>query len=51
MVDGVLTFRVGDHTYSLNAGDSLHFSGQVPHSWTNETSGPVRAIWIALRNG
>ena len=32
-------------------GDSLHFSGQVPHYWTNETDVPARAIWMALRNG
>jgi transcriptional regulator with XRE-family HTH domain len=51
VVEGVLTFRVGDHTYALNAGDSLHFSGQVPHYWTNATDSPARAIWIALRNG
>jgi transcriptional regulator with XRE-family HTH domain len=51
VTEGVLTFRVGDHTYTLDAGDSLHFSGQVPHYWTNETDLPARAIWIALRNG
>jgi transcriptional regulator with XRE-family HTH domain len=51
VVDGVLTFRVGEHTYPLAAGDSLHFGGQVPHHWSNETGRPARAIWIALRNG
>lgn len=51
VVEGVLTFRVGERSYSLAAGDSLHFSGLVPHYWTNETDLPARAIWIALRNG
>jgi transcriptional regulator with XRE-family HTH domain len=51
VVEGVLTFRVGDHTYPLHPGDSLHFGGQVPHHWANETGSPARAIWIALRNG
>jgi transcriptional regulator with XRE-family HTH domain len=50
VLDGILTFRVGDRTYALNAGDSLHFGGQVPHFWANETDRPARAIWIALRN-
>jgi transcriptional regulator with XRE-family HTH domain len=51
VIEGVLTFQVGDHTYPLDAGDSLHFGGQVPHHWANETDRPARAIWIALRNG
>jgi transcriptional regulator with XRE-family HTH domain len=51
VIEGLLTFRVGEQTYSLDPGDSLHFSGQVPHYWTNETDVPARAIWMALRNG
>lgn len=51
VTDGVLTFRVGEHTYPLAEGDSLHFAGDVPHRWANETDRPARAIWIALRNG
>jgi transcriptional regulator with XRE-family HTH domain len=51
VIEGVLTFRVGDHSYPLSPGDSLHFGGQVPHYWANETKRPVRAVWIALRNG
>ena len=51
VLEGVLTFRVGDRTYRLAAGDSLHFGGQVPHYWANETDRPAQAVWIALRNG
>ncbi|MEU7895763.1 cupin domain-containing protein [Nonomuraea sp. NPDC049152] len=51
VTEGTLTFRVGDQTYPLSEGDSLHFSGEVPHRWANEIDRPARAIWIALRNG
>jgi len=51
VVEGTLTFRVGDQEYPLGAGDSLHFGGQVPHHWANESAKPARAIWVALRNG
>lgn len=51
VTEGVLTFRVGDQTYPLRVGDSLHFGGQVPHYWANETRRPAKAIWVALRNG
>jgi transcriptional regulator with XRE-family HTH domain len=51
VVEGVLTFTVGDNAYPLGVGDSLHFGGQVPHHWANETKRPARAIWVALRNG
>jgi quercetin dioxygenase-like cupin family protein len=51
VVEGTLTFRVGDTEYPLGAGDSLHFGGQVPHHWANESAKPAKAIWVALRNG
>ncbi|MFD1935709.1 MULTISPECIES: helix-turn-helix domain-containing protein [Nonomuraea] len=51
VTEGTLTFQVGDQTFSLSAGDSLHFSGEVPHRWANDGDHPAKAIWIALRNG
>jgi transcriptional regulator with XRE-family HTH domain len=51
VVEGLLTFRVGDGEYELGEGDSLHFSGDVPHHWGNVTRRPARAVWMALRNG
>lgn len=47
---GELTFEVGTETYTLAAGDSLHFSGQVPHRWSNRGTVPAVAVWVALRN-
>jgi transcriptional regulator with XRE-family HTH domain len=33
---GRLAVRVGDDTYTLGAGDALHFKANLPHSWRNE---------------
>jgi transcriptional regulator with XRE-family HTH domain len=51
VIEGVLTFEVGEHTYTLGEGDTLHFGGEVPHHWRNEAKRPARAIWVALRGG
>src|SRR6266540_2180261 len=51
VTEGALTFQVGGNTYRLGKGDSLHFGGQMPHHWANEGKHPVKAIWVALRNG
>ena len=29
----------------MNAGDSLHFRGNRPHSWSNHTDQPARLLW------
>jgi transcriptional regulator with XRE-family HTH domain len=50
VTDGELTFEVGETTYTLRPGDSLHFSGSVPHSWSNRSTKNAVAVWIALRN-
>jgi transcriptional regulator with XRE-family HTH domain len=50
VLEGDLTFDVGEACFMLGAGDSLHFGGEIPHHWANTTRRPVRAIWMALRN-
>jgi transcriptional regulator with XRE-family HTH domain len=50
VTDGTFTFTVGEHEFVLGAGDSLHFSGAVPHQWANRTRRRVTAIWVALRD-
>jgi quercetin dioxygenase-like cupin family protein len=51
VTEGVLRFDVGDEAYRLGKGDSLHFGGQVPHHWENDTKRPAKAVWVALRAG
>ncbi|MFO7276663.1 MAG: XRE family transcriptional regulator [Pseudomonadota bacterium] len=42
MLQGKLEYRHGKHTYLLEPGDSLTFSGQVPH-------GPERLLKLPIR--
>ena len=46
---GEVLFQVGNHDYILKAGDSLHFSGEIPHHWENPSNKPSELIWIVLR--
>ncbi len=48
---GEAQFTVGETLYRLKAGDSLHFSGDLPHSWRNTGRTAAELVWIALRNG
>ena len=50
-LEGELEFVVGEQVHVLGAGDSLHFSGSVPHRWCNQGRVPAVAVWVALRNG
>ena len=46
-VEGRITLACGDHVVLLDAGDSCHFDGRVPHSIENAGDVPAR-IFIAL---
>ena len=49
IVSGEACFYIGDKEYRLTPGDSLHFSGEVPHRWANLTEEPVELFWVVLR--
>ncbi len=51
VVRGRAEFTVGEQVFLLAAGDSLHFSGDMPHHWQNTGNEPAELVWIALRNG
>jgi transcriptional regulator with XRE-family HTH domain len=48
---GQVRFRVGAEEYLMSEGDSLHFSGDVPHYWENAGKKTAEVVWVALRNG
>jgi transcriptional regulator with XRE-family HTH domain len=48
---GQVRFQVGSQDYVLSEGDSLHFSGDVPHQWENASKRTAEVVWVALRNG
>jgi transcriptional regulator with XRE-family HTH domain len=45
VLEGTITQRLDGEEMALSAGDSLHFRGNRPHSWSNDTARPVRLLW------
>lgn len=45
VLEGSITQRLDDDEMVMNAGDSLHFRGNRPHSWSNPTDQPARLLW------
>lgn len=45
ILDGSITQRLDGEEMVMNAGDSLHFRGNRPHSWSNHTDQPARLLW------
>jgi transcriptional regulator with XRE-family HTH domain len=46
-VEGRISITCGDHVVMLEAGDSCHFDGRVPHAIENVSDEPAR-LYIAL---
>lgn len=51
VLSGEVVFRIGERDFHLKPGDSLHYSGLVPHHWENASKKPAELIWMVLRNG
>lgn len=45
MPEGSITQRVDDVEMTMSAGDSLHFRGNRPHAWWNDSNAPARMLW------
>lgn len=45
MLEGQITQRVDDVEMTISAGDSLHFRGNRPHAWWNDSGKPARMLW------
>ena len=45
ILGGSITERLDDEEVILHAGDSMHFRGNRPHSWSNHTRVPARVLW------
>jgi transcriptional regulator with XRE-family HTH domain len=48
LLEGSLTYRHGDETYMLKAGDSLTFSGEVPHGPEKLIKTPIRMLSVII---
>jgi transcriptional regulator with XRE-family HTH domain len=45
VLKGRLTVTVGEETFVLEAGDSIHYQALQPHSWRNEEDEECIAVW------
>jgi transcriptional regulator with XRE-family HTH domain len=45
ILEGSITQRLDGEEMVMGAGDSLHFRGNRPHSWSNHTTAPARLLW------
>ena len=45
VLEGSITQRLDNEEMVMSAGDSLHFRGNRPHSWSNHTDQPARLLW------
>ena len=48
MLEGSLTYRHGDETHLLKAGDALTFAGAVPHGPEKLLKTPIRMLSIII---
>ena len=46
VIEGQFELRVGETTYSLNAGDTFYFSSDEPHSYCNPGESITRVLWV-----
>jgi transcriptional regulator with XRE-family HTH domain len=45
ILEGEITQRVDDTDFVMRTGDSLHFRGNRPHAWWNDSDRPARLLW------
>jgi transcriptional regulator with XRE-family HTH domain len=45
VLEGAITQMLDGEEMLMQAGDSLHFRGNRPHSWSNHTDKPARLLW------
>ncbi|MEH6834146.1 MULTISPECIES: helix-turn-helix domain-containing protein [Falsihalocynthiibacter] len=46
ILEGEISQMVGGREYIMSTGDSLHYLGEKPHSWSNRTQEPARILWV-----
>lgn len=46
ILDGAIEQIVDHKTYVMQQGDSLHYLGTCPHSWSNNSKEMARILWV-----
>lgn len=44
MLEGTITLRVDTTVLTISTGDSLHFRGNSPHAWWNDSGAPAKML-------
>ena len=45
VLEGTIKQKLDDEEIEMKAGDSLHFRGNRPHAWWNDSGRPARLLW------
>jgi transcriptional regulator with XRE-family HTH domain len=45
VLDGVVRQSLGEGSFILSTGDTMHFMGDTPHAFANVGEGPARLLW------
>jgi transcriptional regulator with XRE-family HTH domain len=45
VLEGTIRQRLDDEEITMTAGDSLHFRGNRPHAWWNDSGKTARLLW------
>jgi quercetin dioxygenase-like cupin family protein/DNA-binding XRE family transcriptional regulator len=45
-LSGRMELRIGEETYTLGAGDSIHFRTDISHRWKNAGDSQAELIWV-----
>lgn len=51
VIDGLMTFRVGDHTFEAGPGSLVWLPRDVPHTFANLSDQPVWAFGVTIPAG
>lgn len=51
ILEGSIEFRLGDHSWKLEPGDSLTYAPTESHTWRNASQDqPARFVWAVIRD-
>jgi transcriptional regulator with XRE-family HTH domain len=45
VLEGTIRQKLDEEEIEMKAGDSLHFRGNRPHAWWNDSGKPARLLW------
>jgi len=49
LLSGKLQFRMEKAVYTINAGDIVYLTSEIPSQWKNSGSSPARLFWIKVK--